>query len=131
MCDCGNGAESHGLAAADSREAEPRCEMSCELAHDDQRAGNNHERREDTQKSPFACPSQFLDPITTDIRQSDGQRRQNQQKQRFSWRLLPNAVVQMFRCSAFLRLLTRAMEQHADTNRFTMKVAAGSSRING
>ena len=40
----------------------------CELARDDQRAGNDHERREDTQKSPFAFSSRFLDPITTYIR---------------------------------------------------------------
>ena len=66
--DCGNGAESRGLAAADSREAEPQREASCELARDDQRAGNDHERREDTQKSPFAFSSRFLDPITTYIR---------------------------------------------------------------
>lgn len=66
--DCGNGAESRGLAAADSREAEPQREASYELSRDDQRAGNDHERREDTQKSPFAFSSRFLDPITTDIR---------------------------------------------------------------
>ncbi|MGG7136462.1 hypothetical protein ACJ4Z0_06745 [Bifidobacterium catenulatum] len=59
---------SRGLAAADSREAEPRREMSYELARDDQRAGNDYERREDTQKSPFACLPSFLDPIATDIR---------------------------------------------------------------
>ena len=47
------------------------------------------------------------------------------------WHLISNAVVQIFRCSVFLRLLTRAMEQHADTHRFTMQVAAGSSRMNG
>ena len=66
--DCGNGAESRGLAAADSREAEPQREASCELSRDGQRAGNDHERREDTQKSPFAFSSRFLDPITTYIR---------------------------------------------------------------
>ena len=66
--DCGNGAESRGLAAADSREAEPQREASYELSRDDQRAGNDHERREDTQKSPFAFSSRFLDPITTYIR---------------------------------------------------------------
>ena len=66
--DCGNGAESRGLAAADSREAEPQREASYELSRDGQRAGNDHERREDTQKSPFAFSSRFLDPITTDIR---------------------------------------------------------------
>ena len=43
-CDCGNGAESRGLAAADSREAEPQHEASYELAHYDQRTGSdNHE----------------------------------------------------------------------------------------
>ena len=57
-----------GLAAADSREAEPPREASYELSRDDQRAGNDHERREDTQKSPFAFSSRFLDPITTYIR---------------------------------------------------------------
>ena len=57
-----------GLAAADSREAEPQREASCELSRDDQRAGNDHGRREDTQKSPFAFSSRFLDPITTYIR---------------------------------------------------------------
>ena len=66
--DCGNGAESRGLAAADSREAEPQREASYELSRDGQRAGNDHERREDTQKSPFAFSSRFLDPITTYIR---------------------------------------------------------------
>ena len=66
--DCGNGAESRGLAAADSREAEPQREASCELSRDGQRAGNDHERREDTQKSPFAFSSRFLDPIATYIR---------------------------------------------------------------
>lgn len=49
----------------------------------------------------------------------------------FPWHLLSNAVIQMFRCSVFLRLLTRAMEQHVDTHRFTMQVAAGSSCMNG
>ena len=49
----------------------------------------------------------------------------------FPWHLISNAVVQIFRCSVFLRLLTRAMEQHVDTHRFTMQVAAGSSRMNG
>ena len=66
--DCGNGAESRGLAAADSREAEPQRERSYELARDDQRAGNNHERREHIQKSPFAFSSRFWNPIATDIR---------------------------------------------------------------
>ena len=66
--DCGNGAESRGQAAADSREAEPQREASYELARDGQRAGNDHERRENTQKSPSAFSSRFLDPITTYIR---------------------------------------------------------------
>lgn len=57
-----------GLASTDSRDAEPQREALCELARDDQRAGDDHERREDTQKSPFACLPSFLDPITTDIR---------------------------------------------------------------
>ena len=48
------------MAAADSREAEPQREMSCELARDDQRAGNNHERRENTQKESFCVSSQFF-----------------------------------------------------------------------
>lgn len=52
------------IAGKPSRSAE----ASCELARDDQRAGNDHERREDTQKSPFAFSSRFLDPITTYIR---------------------------------------------------------------
>ena len=59
------------MAAADSREVEPRREMSCELARDDQRAGNDHERRENTQKSLFACFfAVFLDRITTNIKTS-------------------------------------------------------------
>ena len=74
-----------GLAAADSRAAEPQRGTSCELACDDQRAGGDHERREDAQKSPFAC----LFPVFGSDRdgyqdQSDGQRHQGQQKQRFS-----------------------------------------------
>ena len=121
------------MVAADSREAEPQREMSCELARDDQRAGNNHERRENTQKESFCVSSQFFGSDCDGYQdQSDGQRHQGQQKQRFfPWHLLSNAVIQMFRCSVFLRLLTRAMEQHVDTHRFTMQVAAGSSRMNG
>lgn len=82
--DCGNGAESRGLAAADSREAEPQREASYELSRDDQRAGNDHERREDTQKSPFAFSSQFFGSDHDGYQdQSDGQRHQGQRKQRF------------------------------------------------
>ena len=82
--DCGNGAESRGLAAADSREAEPQRERSYELARDDQRAGNNHERREHIQKSPSAFSSRFWNPIATDIRANPMASGQSQQKQRFS-----------------------------------------------
>lgn len=119
-----------GLAAANSRDAEPQREKSYELARDNQRAGNNHERREHIQKSPFAFPSRFWDPIATDIRANPMSSGQSQQKQRFPWRL-SNVVIQMFRCSVFLRLLTRAMEQHVDTHRFIMQVTAGNSRMNG
>lgn len=74
-----------GLAAANSRDAEPQRETLYELARDDQRAGNDHQRREHTQKSPFAFPSRFLDPIHDGYQdQSDGQRRQSQQEQWFS-----------------------------------------------
>ncbi len=122
-----------GLAAADSREAEPQREASCELARDDQRAGNDHERREDTQKGPFALSSQFFGirsrRISGPIRRPAAPR--PAEAVVFPWHLISNAVVQMFRCSVFLRLLTRAMEQHVDTHRFTMQVAAGSSRMNG
>ena len=73
-----------GLAAANSRDAEPQREKSYELARDNQRAGNNHERREHIQKSPFAFPSRFWDPIATDIRANPMSSGQSQQKQRFS-----------------------------------------------
>ena len=83
-------------------------------------------------KSPFACLPSFLDPIATDIRTSPtASGTKASRSSGFSWHLLSNAVIQMFRCSVFLRLLTRAMEQHVDTHRFTMQVAAGSSRMNG
>lgn len=72
-----------GLAAANSRDAEPQREKSYELARDNQRAGNNHERREHIQKSPFAFPSRFWDPIATDIRANPMSSGQSQQKQRF------------------------------------------------
>lgn len=131
--DCGNGAESRGLAAADSREAEPQREASYELSRDDRRAGNDHERREDTQKSPFAClfPVFWIRSrrISGPIRRPAAPR--PAETAVFPWHLISNAVVQMFRCSVFLRLLTRAMEQHVDTHRFTMQVAAGSSCMNG
>ena len=72
------------MAAADSREAEPQREMSCELARDDQRAGNNHERRENTQKESFCVSSQFFGSDCDGYQdQSDGQRHQGQQKLRF------------------------------------------------
>ena len=70
-----------GLVAANSRDAEPQREASYELARDDQRAGSNHERREDTQKSPFAFSSQFFGSDHDGYQdQSDGQRHQGQQK---------------------------------------------------
>ena len=98
-----------------------------------QRAGDDHERREDTQKSPFACLlSQFWirsRRISGPIRRPAAPR--PAETAVFPWHLISNAVVQIFRCSVFLRLLTRAMEQHVDTHRFTMQVAAGSSRMNG
>ena len=76
--------------------------------------------------------SQFLDPIATDIRTNPtASGTKDSRSSGFPWHLLSNAVIQMFRCSVFLRLLTRAMEQHADMHRFTMQVAAGSSRMNG
>ena len=128
--DCGNGAESRGLAAADSREAEPQRERSYELARDDQRAGNNHERREHIQKSPSAFSSRFWNPIATDIRAIRWPAAKASRSRGFPWRL-SSAVIQMFRYSVFLRLLTRAMEQHVDTHRFIMQVTAGSSRMNG
>ena len=56
------------MGVGNSRDNMPQREASYELARDDQRTGNDHERREDTQKSPFAFSSRFLDPITTDIR---------------------------------------------------------------
>ena len=122
-----------GLAAADSRAAEPQRGTSCELACDDQRAGGDHERREDAQKSPFAClfpvfgsdHDGYQDPIRRSAAPKPAE------AVVFPRLLLSNAVIQMFRCSVFLRLLTRAMEQHVDTHRFTMQVAAGSSRMNG
>lgn len=119
-----------GLAAANSRDAEPQRERSYELARDDQRAGNNHERREHIQKSPFAFPSRFWNPIATDIRANPMASGQSQQKQRFSMAPLErcDSDVSIF---VFLRLLTRAMEQHVDTHRFIMQVTAGSSRMNG
>ena len=63
------------MAAADSREAEPQREMSCEFARDDQRAGNNHKRRENTQKESFCVSSQFFGSDCDGYQgQSDGQR---------------------------------------------------------
>ena len=56
------------MGVGNSRDNMPQREASYELSRDGQRAGNDHERREDTQKSPFAFSSRFLDPITTDIR---------------------------------------------------------------
>lgn len=121
-----------GLVAADSRDAEPQREALCELARDDQRAGDDHERREDTQKSPFACLPSFLDPITTDIRTNptvSGTKASGSSDFSMASHLERcGSDVSMF---GFLRLLTRAMEQHVDTHRFTMQVAAGSSRMNG
>ena len=56
------------MGMGNSRDNMPQREASYELSRDGQRAGNDHERREDTQKSPFAFSSRFLDPITTYIR---------------------------------------------------------------
>ena len=91
-----------GLAAANSRDAEPQREKSYELARDNQRAGNNHERREHIQKSPFAFPSRFWDPIATDIRANPMSSGQSQQKQRFSMAPLErcDSDVSMFGFSA-------------------------------
>ena len=74
----------------------------------------------------------FLERITTNIKASPmASGTKASRSSGFPRHLLSNAVIQMFRCSVFLRLLTRAMEQHVDTHRFTMQVAAGSSRMNG
>ena len=72
------------MGVGNSRDNMPQREASCELSRDGQRAGNDHERREDTQKSPFAFSSQFFGS-NHDVYQdqSDGQRHQGQQKQRF------------------------------------------------
>lgn len=121
-----------GLAAADSRKPSRgvRCHANW-LAMINAPATTMSAEKTRKRVLLRSLPS-FLDPITTDIRTNptaSGTKASGSSG--FPWHLISNAVAQMFRCSVFLRLLTRAMEQHVDTHRFTMQVAAGSSRMNG
>lgn len=130
--DCGNGAESWewAWAIAGTTCRSVKRHTSCLAMANAPAMTMSAEKR--TQKSPFAFSSRFLDPITTDIRTNptaSGTKASGNSG--FSMASHLERCGSDFSMFGFLRLLTRAMEQHVDTHRFTMQVAAGSSRMNG
>ena len=86
------------MGVGNSRDNMPQREASYELSRDGQRAGNDHERREENAKESFCV----LFPVFGSDHdgyqdQSDGQRHQGQQKQwLFHGASFLNAVIQRY-----------------------------------